>query len=126
MRRLLAAGCLLLCIAAACLCGALSTRAACDRLDDLVAACRAACEAGDLPRAAAAARALEADWDARKESLAVFVNHGVLDEIDAATALLEPYAAAKDAALYRGECKRLQTLLDRLRADASLRWHSLF
>lgn len=126
MRRLLAAGCLLCCIAAACLCGAHTTRAACDQLDDLIAACKTACEAGDLPRAAAAARALEADWDAKKDVLAVFVNHGVLDEIDAATALLEPYAAAKDAALYRGECKRVQTLLDRLRADASFHWHSLF
>lgn len=125
MRRLLAAGILLLLIAALCLTGTFSARAAYDRLDRLLDECERCGRLDDLDGAVAAAGRLAADWAASEDRLSLFFNHGELDEIGAAIALLEPYAAAGDRALYLGTCRLADRLLRRLCGEEGFRWHSV-
>ena len=126
MRRLIAAGILVLCVAVACVIGVRYTSSVCETLETRISDCIAAYEAGDADRAAKAAETLETYWIEVEERLSVFVNHSELDNIGISIAKLSPLAAAGDKAQFLAECKLAKTMVTHLKGDEGFSWHSIF
>lgn len=114
MKRLLAAGVLILLVAAINIGSYLVTEKYCTEMSNYVTQCRNIYENGDKKAAAEKAAEFEKYFGKAELYLAIFINRGGIDDIGMSVTRLGSYAESGDDTLFLAECDLNLMLIDHL------------
>ncbi len=126
MKRLAAAGILLLLLAGICTAGIWTIDHNYTKIDALLAQAVDLYEAGDMEQAADFAVELEKQWVKAERYLSIFVNHATVDEVGASIGKLEPLALTGDEAGYLAACKTARLQLQHIRSNEEVSFLNVF
>lgn len=124
MKRLIAAGVLLLFVIGAYIWGYLYIDTACSQANKYLQKCISVYES-DID-AAQEAEKLENYWSEKEKGLSFFANHADIDEIELAINSLKSYSSSKNNEIFYEYSGTVKTLLHQLMEDTSPNIHSIF
>ncbi len=124
MKRLVAAGILLLFVISAYIYGYLYIDTACLEAKKILEECVIAYEGED--NASIKAEKLESYWSKKEKGLSFFANHADIDEIELAISTLKTYSSSKEKAIFYEYSGTVEVLLHQLMEDTTPNIHSIF
>ena len=124
MKRLIAAGVLLIFVITAYIYGYLYIDTACDTAKQYLKNCISVY--GSNEDALNEAEKLEKYWSSKESGLSFFANHADIDEIELAINSLKTYSNTKNNEIFYEYSGTVETLLHQLMEDTSPNIHSIF
>lgn len=124
MKRLIAAGILLVLVITAYIYGYLYIEATCDTANKYLKKCISVYDADK--DALKEAEKLEEYWSSKEKGLSFFANHSDIDEIELAISSLKTYSNTKNNEIFYEYSGTVETLLHQLMEDTSPNIHSIF
>lgn len=114
MKRLIAAGILLVLVFAVTVTGFVTTQKHYDRMKTLIYDCRTEYENGNKKSAAEKAAEIEKYWEEQENTLLMFLNRDCIDEIALSATRLAAYAEGGDDVLFCAELRLCRALLEHM------------
>ncbi len=111
MKRLIAAGVLLVLLIAILLGGRLMTEHYTDEFGERITTCESEYKEGNKKSAAKLAADIKADWEKAHRRLSSFINRETVDEIVLCATRLESYAKTEEDKMFLCECETFKMLL---------------
>lgn len=118
MKRLIAAGGLLVFIIVACVVGNSVIDGAYGKLTNDIPKCISAAQSGDKNQAKSMAQNLEEYWQEKEMLLFIFVNHDTVEDISASLSKLSAFTTPDDFAEYIAECTEIITEITHIKEES--------
>lgn len=120
MKRLIAAGILILMVAAVCVTGIFTINHHYYKIDGMLDDAISFYMDDDMEKVAEISSEIEKQWVIAERYISLFVNHSNVDEIGNSISRLEPLAITQDRQTYLAECKAIKVSLLHLREGEQL------
>lgn len=120
MRRLIAAGVLLLAIIAVCIAGNLAVSRVCINAAEIADAGEQACVSQDWESALAHSQRLSDYWEKHIRLMSFFVDHGDIEELSSKTGSLAVLAEEQDSAAFREKIREILHLLETVSGEQQM------
>lgn len=125
MKRLIAAGILLIFIIGFCVTGSIAVGKTYSEFKNKTEEC-GKIYAADPEGAAELIKEIKKDWEDRENRLSLFVNHEIADDISVALSRAASYAESKCDAAFYAELAAAKTELHQMIEDQKISAHSIF
>lgn len=126
MKRLIAAGILIIFLVVLCITHHFIIESSIDTLKKHTENYSVTYKSGNFEELSSIAEVLSSDWEKRRVTLSLFVNHNILEEIDISVESISAYVETQNYDLSFTEHAILEERLKELKIDSSLHLENIF